>query len=322
MLIYWGRLSLSGSQDLISALIIGAILYDSCWILFICYADLQILREKKPHPKDTQRCSVLSRQAYRCKVLQCLLSLRLKRRTRWQCSLPLCIVMRSLEPLNVLYSPLEIPLRADDVGFRSCQTGGESQFWHSALVSTLPSKTGRSKSGGAGNVLSHWDTDLPGMFLITYRFHGDLQYIFSCNFWLWKQEAPDLTREVPIHPTNTWLPKFAQKSGRGLVLDGNLATNWWWWWWWWWRRQALWNLTFFWYLLNQMKGSVLSVNRGVAVLSTPQVWNCRVQHISQPPSADQKLCNNRNPENQTSSASAKRNVWLPSLWPKRKEWNV
>ena len=34
------------------------------------------------------------------------------------------------------------------------------------------------------------------------------------------EEAPDLTREVPIHPTNTWLPKFAQKSGRGLVLDG------------------------------------------------------------------------------------------------------
>lgn len=63
--------------------------------------------------------------------------------------------MRSLEPLNVLYIPLEIPLRADDVGSRSCQTGGESQFWHSALVSTLPSKTGRSKSGGAGNVLSH-----------------------------------------------------------------------------------------------------------------------------------------------------------------------
>lgn len=44
--------------------------------------DLQILHEKKPHPKDTQPCSVLSRQAYRCKVLQCLLSLRLKRRTR------------------------------------------------------------------------------------------------------------------------------------------------------------------------------------------------------------------------------------------------
>lgn len=30
MLIYCGRLSLSGSQDLISALIIGAVLYDSC----------------------------------------------------------------------------------------------------------------------------------------------------------------------------------------------------------------------------------------------------------------------------------------------------
>lgn len=31
-IIYWGRLSLSGSQDLISALIIiiGAVLYDSC----------------------------------------------------------------------------------------------------------------------------------------------------------------------------------------------------------------------------------------------------------------------------------------------------
>lgn len=89
-----------------------------------------------------------------------------------------------------------------------------------------------------------WATEtliFPGCF-DNLQIHGDLQYIFSCNCWLWKQEAPDLTREVPIHPTNTWLPKFAQKSGRGLVLDGNLATNWWWWWRW---RQAPWNLTFF-----------------------------------------------------------------------------
>lgn len=35
-----------------------------------------------------------------------------------------------------------------------------------------------------------------------------------------EEPAPDLTREVPVHPTNTWLPQLAQKSGRGLVLDG------------------------------------------------------------------------------------------------------
>lgn len=35
-----------------------------------------------------------------------------------------------------------------------------------------------------------------------------------------EEPAPDLTREVPVHPTNTWLPQLAQKSGRSLVLDG------------------------------------------------------------------------------------------------------
>lgn len=35
-----------------------------------------------------------------------------------------------------------------------------------------------------------------------------------------EEVAPDLTREIPVHPTNTWLPQLAQKSGRGLVLDG------------------------------------------------------------------------------------------------------
>lgn len=37
------------------------------------------------------------------------------------------------------------------------------------------------------------------------------------------QELPDLTREVPVHPTHTWLPQLGQKSGRGLVVDGDLA---------------------------------------------------------------------------------------------------
>ena len=50
-----------------------------------------------------------------------------------------------------------------------------------------------------------------------------------------QEVAPDLTREVPVHPTNTWLPQLAQKSGRGLVLDGDfgkkdnavmVASNW------------------------------------------------------------------------------------------------
>ena len=94
---------------------------------------------------------------------------------------------------------------------------------------------------------------------------------------------------------------------------------------WWLRNLTIFSMFDVRCLLSQMKGSVhehVSVNRGVAVLSMPQVWNCRVQHISQPPSADQKLCNNRNPENQTSSASAKRNVRLPGLWPEKKEWNV
>eukprot|EP00438_Fugacium_kawagutii_P009289 Skav235239 [mRNA] locus=scaffold3995:277050:279529:+ [translate_table: standard] len=38
------------------------------------------------------------------------------------------------------------------------------------------------------------------------------------------EELPDLTREVPVHPTHTWLPQLGQKSGRGLVVDGDLAS--------------------------------------------------------------------------------------------------
>ena len=38
-----------------------------------------------------------------------------------------------------------------------------------------------------------------------------------------QEVAPDLTREIPVHPTNTWLPQLAQKSGCGLVLDGDFG---------------------------------------------------------------------------------------------------
>ena len=40
-----------------------------------------------------------------------------------------------------------------------------------------------------------------------------------------QEEPPDLTREIPVHPINTWLPQLAQKSGRNLVLDGDLAIS-------------------------------------------------------------------------------------------------